>query len=151
MFDERNRRISICLPFSLIFPTSLEGYHAGTLKDGAVNCLNERERNVSIKKITQFELINYFSKYLYHRYDWADSWNYDPKILKAPVTPVDTCAKILSSSQMVKFPIAKKKELSASTDYRACCDLSLLWYPFSQEANLHFVSLVYLWLLSKFL
>ena len=69
MFDERNRRISICLPFSLIFPTSLEGYHAGTLKDGAVNCLNERERNVSIKKITQFELINYFSKYLYHRYD----------------------------------------------------------------------------------
>ena len=105
MFDERNRRISICLPFSLIFPTSLEGYHAGTLKDGAVNCLNERERNVSIKKITQFELINYFSKYLYHRYDWADSWNYDPKILKAPVTPVDTCAKILSSSQMVKFPI----------------------------------------------
>ena len=91
MFDERNRRISICLPFSLIFPTSLEGYHAGTLKDGAVNCLNERERNLSIKKITQFELINYFSKYLYHRYDWADSWNYDPKILKAPVTPVDTC------------------------------------------------------------
>ena len=151
MFDERNRRISICLPFSLIFPTSLEGYHAGTLKDGAVNCLNERERNVSIKKITQFGLINYFSKYLCHRYDSADSWNYHPKTLKAPVTPVDTCTKILSSSQRVKFPIAKKKELSASAGYRACCDLSLLWYPFSREANLHFVSLVYLWLLSKFL
>ena len=50
MFDERNRRI-FCLPFSLIFPTSLEGYHAGTLKDSAVNYLNERECNVSSKKL----------------------------------------------------------------------------------------------------
>ena len=72
MFDERNRRI-FCLQFSLIFPTSLEDYHAGTLKDSAVNCLNERECNVSIKKITQFELINYFFEYLYHRYDSVDS------------------------------------------------------------------------------
>ena len=94
MFDERNRRI-FCLPFSLIFPTSLEGYHGGTLKDGAVNCLNERECNVSIKKITQFELINYFFEYLYHRYDSVDSWNYHSKIIKAPVTPVDTCMKAI--------------------------------------------------------
>ena len=133
------------------FPNITRGLSRGYAENDAVNCLNERECNVSIKKITQFELINYFSEYLYHRYDSVDSWNNHPKILKAPVIPVDSCTKLLSSSQRVKFPIAKKKELSASVGYRAYCDLSLLWYPFSREANLHFVSLVYLWLLSKFL